>query len=75
MKTSSKILLGSGILFIVIQYFAYKGNDFQFPPFYKGDDFSASLSINSGKIIGYNFFGLLGIILIIIAMTRKSKLK
>jgi hypothetical protein len=75
MKTSAIVLLIIGVLLLLIQYAAYKGNDFQFPAFYKGDDFETSLSINSGKIIGYNLFGLLGLILIIIAMTRKSKPK
>jgi hypothetical protein len=75
MKTSAIVLLIIGILLLLMQYAAYKGNDFQFPAFYRGDDFLTSLSINSGKIIGYNFFGLLGLILIIIAMTRKSKPK
>ncbi len=73
MKTSSIVLLIIGILLIFVQYGAYKGNDFQFPPFYKGYDFVTSLLINSGNIIGYNFFGLLGLILILIAVTRKSK--
>jgi hypothetical protein len=75
MKTSSTLVLIFGILLVLIQYAAYKGNDFQFQPLYKSDDFSTMLAINSGQIIGFNFFGLLGLILIIIAVTRKSKSK
>jgi hypothetical protein len=75
MKTSSIVLLIIGLLLIHIQYGAYKGNNFQIPAFRIGDDFLSSLIVNGGQIIGFNSFGLLGLILIIIAMTRKSKLK
>jgi uncharacterized membrane protein YobD (UPF0266 family) len=75
MKTSSIVLLIIGVFLLINQFIAYKGADFQFPPLYNGPDFVTTLLINAGSISGYNFMGLLGLIFIIIALTRKSKTK
>jgi hypothetical protein len=75
MKASSIVLLIIGVLLLLMQFAGYIGNDFQFPAFYRGEDFITTLSINSSNIIGYNIFGLLGIVLIKMAITRKSNLK
>jgi hypothetical protein len=74
MKTSSIVILIIGILLLILQYMGYKGNNFQFPPLHKGFD-AAALGKNTGTILGYNLIGLLGLVLIIIALTRKAKKK
>ncbi len=73
MKTSSKIFLGIGVLLVVLQYFAYKGNAFKFPALHHGSDFGTDLTKNLGIIVGYNFFGLVGIVLIVISILGRKK--
>lgn len=68
MKILSIVLFLIGILLLFIQYEIYKANDFQFPSLELRNDFQNTVAINSGKIIGYNFSGLLGLLLTIIAM-------
>lgn len=71
MKTSSIVLLFIGILLLILQFIAYKADDFQFPTFYSGFDSVNSVAMNFGQIIGYNLVGFLGLILIIYAIRRK----
>jgi hypothetical protein len=73
MKNSSIVLLITGFLLLFLQYAVYKGGDIPFLPFYKGENFETSLAINLGGIIGFNLFGLIGLILILIAFKSKSK--
>lgn len=75
MKTSSKILFGLGVIFLILEYLGFKGNGSKFPELYKSGDFVNSLAVNLGKIIGTLFFGLVGILLIVISLKRKPKSK
>ncbi len=72
MKTSSIILIGIGVLLLFMQYAAYSGNDFQFPSIYKGHNLKSTIIGSAGNILGFNFFGLLGLVLIIVGVGRKS---
>jgi hypothetical protein len=72
MKTSSKVILVIGLLLLLMQYGAYKGSNFEFPPLYNGE---GSIVINAGTILGFNFFGIIGLLLVIIAWNRKPKSK
>jgi len=73
MKTSSKIFHGIGVLLVVLQYFSYKGNGFRFPALHHGSDFATDFKKNLGIIVGYNFFGLVGILLIVISILKRKK--
>ncbi len=75
MKTSSIVLIVIGVLLLILQYGAYSSSDFQFPPLHKGHDFMSTFAGSVGSIIGFNTFGLLGLVLIIIGVARKSKPK
>ena len=56
-----------GLVLIVLQTLAYKGNSASMPS-YK-DDIAEYL----GGLVGFNLFGLVGAILIIISLSKNSK--
>jgi hypothetical protein len=72
MKTSSKIFLGIGVPLVVLQCSAYKGLEFEFPVYHDGD-FGNYMAKLLGSFVGYNFFGLAGIVLIVISLSRRKK--
>jgi len=75
MKTSTIMLVLIGIILILMQLAVYRASQFQFPPLYKCEDFTRCLLKNVSKIIGWNFLGIIGLILILIGRSRKSKTK
>lgn len=64
MKTKSIVFLAIGAVLIYLQFIAYKAANFKFPPLQKRDDIFSSLSVNIGSILGYNLFGLVGLLLL-----------
>lgn len=75
MKPSSMILFVIGVILLFIQYLAFKGNDFKFPELHKSDDLVDSFTKNLGLITGTILIGLVGVLLIIISLKRKTKSK
>lgn len=73
MKTKSVVFLIIAAALIFLQFIAYKADNFKIPSLQKRDDIFSELSVNIGSIIGYNLFGFIGLILLIIALSSKSK--
>jgi len=72
MKTSKIVLLIIGCLFVFANILAYKGNPNGIPSFDTNVDLTTGLIKFSGGLLGFNFFAVIGFILIIISL-RKQK--
>lgn len=69
MKTSSKIILAIGCILLILQIMVYSGRQSILP------NYDGNISIYLGRIIGSNLFGILGILLIIISLSRNHPSK
>lgn len=68
MKIFSTISYIIGIVLVILQFIVFQVNDYAFPQLVTIDDFDfmTALAMNSGRIIGYNIFLIIGILFIII---------
>ncbi len=74
MRRSSIVLMIIGHILVFLQFFVYVGTGVFVPPLYESDSLWITIQANSGRFIGHNFFGLVGLLFIIIALIRNSKL-
>lgn len=74
MKLTDLLLFILGVILLYLQYVAYKNFDFRIPGVTMPSFDLNSILIVTGKIFGFNFFGLIGLFLVIY-ITEKNKIK